>query len=220
MFSTVSVRALGPKCFKSRKLVTLQILSKYASLWFRNGEREGWKGGAGRNCHQSIVNRNWIALQRRCFNMENENCSVVSRIDNMTIAHWKWMTAVALQLRAQGEMNECYKFFQNGPLFHKSPALPPNKYTPAFHDLSKFSISLQSNLLPVASKCQCQVPAWRICSSWEMPSQNAMQDLCHSSAEERARDRKMPMPRCVWTDPLSPDPLEKSLVSGYACNLN
>lgn len=76
----------------------------------------------------------------------------------------------------------------------------PNKYTPAFHCLSKFSISLQSNLLPVASKCQCQVPAWRICSSWEMPSQNAMQDLYSSSAEERARDSKMPMPRCVWTE--------------------
>lgn len=95
-----------------------------------------------------------------------------------------------------------------GPYFTGVQLFPPNKYTPAFHDLSKFSISLQSNLLPVASKCQCQVPAWRICSSWEMPSQNAMQDLCSSSTEERARDRKMPMPRCVWTDPLSPDPLE------------
>lgn len=124
MFSAVSVRALGPKCFKSRKLVTLEILSKYVSLWFRNGAREGWQGGARRNCHQSIVNTHWIARQRRCFNMEKENCSVLSRIDNMTIVHWKGVTAVALELRARGRMNECYKFFQNGPLFHKSPSLP------------------------------------------------------------------------------------------------
>lgn len=118
------MRSRCPKCFKSRKLVTLDVLSKYISLRLRKGEREGWKGGAASHCHQSIVNMNWIILQWRCFNMENENCSVFLWIDNMTIVHWEWMTAVAFWLSAQHKMNECYKFFQNGPLFHKSPPHP------------------------------------------------------------------------------------------------
>lgn len=58
VFSTVSVGAMGPKCFKGRKLLALEILSKYISLWLRKGEREGYEGGVERNCHQSIVNMN------------------------------------------------------------------------------------------------------------------------------------------------------------------
>lgn len=36
------MRAMCPCCFKSRKPLTLEILSKYVSLWFREGEREGY----------------------------------------------------------------------------------------------------------------------------------------------------------------------------------
>lgn len=73
---------------------------------------------------KALLIRTESHYKRRCSNTENGNCSVLSRIDNMTIAHWKWVTAVALELRARGKTNEWYKFFQNGPLFHKSPSLP------------------------------------------------------------------------------------------------
>lgn len=67
--------------------------------------------------------------------MGNENCSVLSWIDNMTIVHWEWMTAVALELSAQHKMNEHYKFFQNGPLFHSS------LYQPKINTCQFFTIS-------------------------------------------------------------------------------
>lgn len=135
VFPEVSVRAMGPKCFKSRKLLTLEILSKYISFWLRKGEGEGGKGGVERDCHQSIVNMNWIILQWGYFNTGNENCSVLWRIDNLTIVHWEWMTAVALELGEQHKMNECYEFFQNGPLFHTS------LYQPQINTCQLFTLS-------------------------------------------------------------------------------
>ena len=68
----------------------------------------------------------------------------------------------------------------------------PNKYMPVFHYVSKFSISLQTKVFPVASECQCHVPAQRICSSCETSSQNATKDVHSASAEERVN-------ACAWT---------------------
>lgn len=91
--------------------------------------------------------------------MGNENCPVLLWIDNMTIVHWEWMTAVALELSEQHRMNECYKFFQNGAPISQEFVSTQNKYMPVFHYLSKFSISWQTPVLPAASKCQWHVPA-------------------------------------------------------------
>lgn len=70
-------------------------------------------------------------------------------------------------------MNECYKFFQNGPLFHKSPSLPKintwqlftisanlaSLYKPACYQWPQ-SASVKSLLggFAAARKCQVKMP--------------------------------------------------------------
>lgn len=82
--------------------------------------------------------------------MGNENCPVLLWIDNMTIVHWEWMTAVALELGEQHRMNECYKFFQNGPLFHRS------LYQPKINTCQFFTIS--ANLASLDKPLRYQRP--------------------------------------------------------------
>lgn len=99
----------GPKCFKSTKPLTLEILSKYISFWLRKGGREGWKGGMGRSCHQSIVNMNWIILQWQYFNKGSDNCSVIIvdwQYDNPSL---RGDDSCSITASEQHKMNECYK---------------------------------------------------------------------------------------------------------------
>lgn len=137
--------------------------------------RVEWEG----TVTKALLIRTESQYKRRCSNTENGNCSVLSRIDNMTIAHWKWVTAVALELRARGKTNEWYKFFQNGPLFHKSPSLPrintcqlfaisanlASLYKPTCYQWPQ-SANVKSLLggFAAAGKCQVKMPC-EICTA-------------------------------------------------------
>ena len=126
----------GPKCFKSRKPLTLEILSKYISFWLRKGEREGWKSGMGRSCHQSIVNMNWIILQWQYFNTGSDNCSVI-------IVDWQYDNPSlraddSCSIRAQWTTQDEWVlqvFFQHGCLFRGS------LYQPQINTCQFFTIS-------------------------------------------------------------------------------
>lgn len=152
------MRAMDPSCFKSRKPLRLEILSKYISLWLRKGEREGyrveWKGLVIKALlirtelyHNGDTSTWEWKLFRIIVDWQYDNCSLKVDDSCSIIAQCTTRDEWGLQVP-----------LESAPISQKFVSAQ-NKYKPVFHYLSKFSISLQTNVLPVASKCSCHIPA-------------------------------------------------------------
>lgn len=158
MFSADSTRAMRHHCFKSRKPLMLEILSKYISLWLRKGEREGWRVEWKRIVIKALLiwtelyyNGDTSTWERKLFRItvdwQYDNCSL--KMDDSYGITAQCTTQDEWMLQVLPEWAPVSQGFVSAP----------NKYVPVFCYISKCSISLQTQVLPVASKRQCHVPA-------------------------------------------------------------